>query len=261
MVNTMHATAMIPRMTKWQKAAYFGSALLTHRTVSVHQESQATLRGFFPLLPTKKLAVVENGIAPRALLRGAETPAARHDHVRGRGTDGDREESSSAHRGVRAARARHPHVRLRLLGGGRLEAELRQRANELGVANDVEFCAFREDPSGFLGELDVFCLSSNSEGLPMSLLEALAAGLPVVATGVGGVPDVVAKTDSGWLSPPGDVAAFSAGMEAAIAAPDRVFAASARGATSSPTPSIAWRLITNASTTPSETDESRICHG
>src|SRR5260221_2626946 len=121
-----------------------------------------------------------------------------------------------------AARAKHPQIRLRLLGGGSLETELRQRASELGVASDVEFCPFRPDPSGVLGELDVFCLSSDSEGLPVSLLEALAPGLPVVATKVGGVPDVVARTESGWLSPPGDVAAFTAALEQAIAAPDRL---------------------------------------
>jgi glycosyltransferase involved in cell wall biosynthesis len=222
LVNTMHATAMIPRMTKWQKAAYFGAALLTDRTVSVHQESQATLRGFFPLLPTNKLAVVENGIG---LARYFAVPKRPPRDTITFGTVG-RMATVKNHRllieAFAVARAKHPHVRLRLLGGGRLEPELRQRANELGVANDVEFCAFREDPSGFLGELDVFCLSSDSEGLPMSLLEALAAGLPVVATSVGGVPDVVARTESGWLSPPGDVAAFTAGMEAAIAAPDRV---------------------------------------
>ena len=222
LVNTMHATAMIPRMTKWQKAAYFGSALLTDRTVSVHQESQAALRGFFPLLPTKKLAVVENGIG---LARYFAVPKRPPRDIITFGTVG-RMATVKNHRllieAFAAARARHPHIRLRLLGGGRLEPELRQQALELGVAQDVELCAFRDDPSGFLGEVDVFCLSSDSEGLPMSLLEALAAGLPVVATRVGGVPDVVAKTESGWLAPPGDVAAFTAAMEAAIAAPDRV---------------------------------------
>ena len=221
-VNTMHATAMIPRMAKWEKAVYFGSALLTNRTVSVHRESEATLRGYFPLLPAAKLSVVENGIALGRYFAVPKRPprASITFGAVGRMTN------VKNHRllidAFAAARAKHPHIRLRILGGGPLEGELRQRAQDLGVAGDVELCAFREDPSGFLAELDVFCLSSDSEGLPMSLLEALAAGLPVVATKVGGIPDVVAKTESGWLSPPGDVAAYTAALEQAVAAPDRV---------------------------------------
>ncbi len=219
-VNTMHATAMFPRLRRWQKALYFGAALITDRTVSVHQESQATLRGYFPL-PAAKLAVVENGIA---LARYFAVPKRQPRDVITFGAVG-RMKPVKNHRllieAFAAAKAKHSHIRLRILGGGPLEEELRQRANELGVAAFVEFCPFQDDPSPFLADLDVFCLSSDSEGLPMSLLEAVAAGLPVVATKVGGVPDVVGKTDSGWLCPPGDVGAFAAAIEQAIAAPDR----------------------------------------
>ena len=219
-VNTMHATAMIPRMAKWEKAVYFGSALLTNRTVSVHKESEATLRGYFPL-PSRKLAVVENGIA---LGRYFAVPRRPPRQLITFGAVG-RMTSVKNHRllidAFAAVRARHDHIRLRILGGGPREEELRQRAVERGVAKDVELCPFRTDPSGFLSEIDVFCLSSDSEGLPMTLLEALAAGLPVVSTKVGGVPDVVGKTESGWLSSPGDVHGYAAAMEQAVADADR----------------------------------------
>jgi len=219
-VNTMHATAMIPRMAKWEKAVYFGSALLTNRTVSVHKESEATLRGYFPL-PARKLAVVENGIALGRYFAVAKRPPRQLITFGAVG----RMTNVKNHRllidAFAAVRAKHDHIRLRILGGGSLEEELRKRTIDRGVAKDVELCPFRVDPSGFLSDIDVFCLSSNSEGLPMTLLEALAAGLPVVSTRVGGVPDVVTKTESGWLSPPGDVDGYAAAMEQAIAAPDR----------------------------------------
>jgi glycosyltransferase involved in cell wall biosynthesis len=220
-VNTMHATAMIPRMAKWEKAVYLGSALLTDRTVSVHRESEAALLGFFPLLPKSKLAVVENGIA---LDRYFAVPKRPPRDVITFGAVG-RMTNVKNHRllieAFAAARAKHSNIRLRILGGGSLEVELGRRVQELGLGEDIELCPFRADTSGFLGEIDVFCLSSNSEGLPMTLLEALAAGLPVVSTKVGGVPDVVTKTESGWLSSPGDVDGYAAAMEQAIAAPDR----------------------------------------
>jgi glycosyltransferase involved in cell wall biosynthesis len=220
-VNTMHATAMIPRMTKPDKLLYFGSALITQRTISVHSESLATLRGFFPL-PAAKLGVVENGIA---LTHYFAVPKRQPRALITFGAIG-RMERVKNHRLLIEAfalvKARIPNVQLRILGEGPLEDELRRHAIELGVADCVELCPFRADPWSFLAEIDIFCLSSDSEGLPMSLLEALAAGLPVVATEVGGVPDVVKKTDGGWLSRPGDVTAFAAAMEQAIADTDRI---------------------------------------
>jgi glycosyltransferase involved in cell wall biosynthesis len=219
-VNTMHATAMIPRMTAWEKVVYFAAAQMTDRTVSVHRESEAALRGFFPL-PAEKLRVVENGIALGRYFGVPRRPAR---DVITFGAVG-RMQPVKNHRllieAFAAAHARHPGIRLRILGGGPLEDELRQRASELGVGPSVELCPFRPDPWSFLAEVDVFCLSSDSEGLPMSLLEALASGLPVVSTSVGGVPDVVRKTDSGWLAPAGDVAGYAAALEAAITAPER----------------------------------------
>src|SRR4029077_5966744 len=113
-------------------------------------------------------------------------------------------------------------VRLRLLGGGSLEAMLRRQVDDLGISDAVEFCAFSHDVAGFLAGIDVFVLSSNSEGLPLSLLEAIAAGLPVIGTEVGGVPGVVRASQGGWLCPPRNPAAMATAMEAAIQSPDRL---------------------------------------
>ena len=81
----------------------------------------------------------------------------------------------------------------------------------------MEFCGFGHDVPVFLGSLDIYVLPSEFEALPLSLLEAIASGLPVVATAVGGVAQVVKNTQSGWLCPPNNVDALLAGMESAMA--------------------------------------------
>jgi glycosyltransferase involved in cell wall biosynthesis len=83
---------------------------------------------------------------------------------------------------------------------------------ELASAADVELLGERDDVRHQLAASDVFVLPSRSEGMPMSILEAMAAGLPVVATRVGGVPELVAE-GTGLLVPPGDVDALHAALD------------------------------------------------
>lgn len=117
------------------------------------------------------------------------------------------------------ARAAAPRLRLVLLGSGALEGSLRERANALGIADRVHFAGFRRDIPACLQAADVFVLPSDSEGLPMSLLEALAAGLPVVATRVGGIAEALGKPACGLLVPPRDVEALAGAL--AVVGSDR----------------------------------------
>jgi len=73
----------------------------------------------------------------------------------------------------------------------------------------VIFAGFREDAPRIASSFDVFALSSDHEGLPISLIEALALGKPVVVTGVGGIPEVVHNDREGFVIEPGDVNAFA----------------------------------------------------
>jgi glycosyltransferase involved in cell wall biosynthesis len=86
----------------------------------------------------------------------------------------------------------------------------------------VQFLGFSHDVPGFLAGLDVYVLCSNSEGLPLSLMEAIAAGLPVISTEVGGAPGIVRRTDGGWLCPPNNPQALMNAMELAICYPERL---------------------------------------
>jgi glycosyltransferase involved in cell wall biosynthesis len=91
---------------------------------------------------------------------------------------------------------------------GRLEAE----ARHLGIADRVRFLGSRTDVPEVLGASDVFVLPSLYEGHPLCVMEAMAAGRPVIATAVGGVPEVVRPGETGVLVPPGDVAALAVAM-------------------------------------------------
>jgi glycosyltransferase involved in cell wall biosynthesis len=116
--------------------------------------------------------------------------------------------------------AERPSARLAILGGGPLEAETRGLAEELGLAGAVVLPG-RTEIRDWLERADVFAHSSRWEGFGIVLLEAMLAGLPIVATRVSAVPEVVVDGETGLLVEPGDDAAFSAALAALVADPDR----------------------------------------
>lgn len=102
------------------------------------------------------------------------------------------------------------NARLRIAGDGPLYEDCKNLANQLESTNYIEFLGNVEDIDGLLNGADVFVLSSDSEAMPISILEAMAHGLPIVATKVGGVPDVV--SDNGLLVEKGDEDALCEAM-------------------------------------------------
>lgn len=127
-----------------------------------------------------------------------------------------------------------------VLGDGPERESLAARARELGVADRVRFAGFHPDPAPFLDAADLFVLPSRAEGLPLALLEAMAAGLAVVATRCGsGVVDALDGGAAGVLVPPGDPAALAAAVRTLVADPERrvtlAAAARARAAAFEPT--------------------------
>jgi len=86
---------------------------------------------------------------------------------------------------------------------------LQQLVRELNLEKNVHFLGWRSDILAILGECDIVLLPSFTEGLPRSLLEAMALGKPVIATQVGGIPELIRNKIDGLLVPPGDVAALS----------------------------------------------------
>jgi glycosyltransferase involved in cell wall biosynthesis len=110
---------------------------------------------------------------------------------------------------------------LLLVGDGDDRERLEQRAHDLGLARTCLFLGYQEDVATWYAVCDAIALTSASEGTPVTIIEALAAGRAVVATSVGGVPDVVDEGETGFLVPPGDTEALAARLELLARDPER----------------------------------------
>ncbi len=115
-----------------------------------------------------------------------------------------------------------PETRFVIVGSGPDRAALESLSDTLGIASNVALLGERSDVTNLLSAMDLFVLSSPEEGMPNVVLEAMAAGLPVVATGVGGTPEVVADGKTGLLVPPGDPPRLAGAITTMLADPDRM---------------------------------------
>ncbi len=114
----------------------------------------------------------------------------------------------------------HPRLHLLIVGSGGLREEYEALARKLGVGEAVQLLGEREDVPDCLAAMDLFVLPSLNEGMGRALVEAMAAGRPVVATRVGGVPAVVEHRRTGLLVPPGDSAALAAAIDELLQRPE-----------------------------------------
>jgi glycosyltransferase involved in cell wall biosynthesis len=114
-----------------------------------------------------------------------------------------------------------PDAWLAIAGRGGEEENLRRLARELGIAERVHLLGLRDDIPRLLAAGDVFVQPSRSEGLPLAVLEAMAQGIPVVATDVGGVGEAVSDAETGYLVRPGDPAGLATAVGRILDSPDR----------------------------------------
>ena len=119
-------------------------------------------------------------------------------------------------------RERVPGVRIVIAGQpgrGDLYDRLQQMRTELGLQETVQFIGFIDDPAGFLANLDLFMLSSVTEGFSIATIQAMAAGLPVLVTQSGGPQEIVTHGVNGWMVPPGDPDSLAAAVARLAADP------------------------------------------
>jgi glycosyltransferase involved in cell wall biosynthesis len=122
-------------------------------------------------------------------------------------------------RAAQLVRERRPDCRFAIVGDGSERERLEAESRALGLDGSVRFFGWRRDLPAVFGDLDVVVNSSINEGTPVSLIEALAADRPVVATRVGGTPDLLRNGEHGWLVPPQQPEALAGAILEALERP------------------------------------------
>ena len=175
-------------------------------------------------LDEERCVVVHNGVncTPLYPREGAHRDAMRTE-LGATGTDTvvvltvGRLEEQKAHQHIfhvaAATRDSHPHLHFALVGGGSREAELRALSRELGVTDRVTMLGLRRDVPELLGSADLFFNCSDWEGMPLTTIEAMASGLPVVATHTEGA-DQLLNAETGQVVPVGDAGEMAAALGA-----------------------------------------------
>jgi glycosyltransferase involved in cell wall biosynthesis len=201
-VNTRHS-ATTSTGAPYQERYYRWVQPLTSHVVFVCDYVRCQLQ---PRLryPAKKCSVIINGIPLDRFLANPASPGGALPRIRF-GTIG-RLVPAKGHSVLIDAfsrvAGRLPHAGLRIFGYGPLESELRQQIQRLGMSDRITLEGPARDSAQALRDLDIFVFSSLNEGLPVVILEAMAAGLPIVSTRVGGVPEVAPESLFPWFCPP-----------------------------------------------------------
>lgn len=218
-VNTFHGPGNLTNIDKklllFEVSCLFSDQVVACcSSVGVHLERLTRIA-------RRQAIVIPNGVSLSRFLARPAAPAGKELVI---GTVG-RLVAVKDHRSLidafRRVLKQEPNVKLELLGDGPLRSELEEQARTLEVSKQVTFHGASLDVPTFLSGLHVFVLSSSSEGLPLTLIEAMASGLPVVATAVGEVPELVRRSDAGWICAPGKPEEMEAALLAAVRSPDR----------------------------------------
>lgn len=187
---------------------------IVDRYVAVSSAMTACLRTTLAI-PEEKIRVIQNGI-DIAALGGPSDPALRAVLQEGSNRPlvftPARLHSQKGHTYLLEAAAQIPDAVFVLAGEGEERPRLEEQARRLQIADRVRFLGSRQDIPALMACCDLFVLPSLYEGLPLSVLEAMAAGRPVVATSVNGTPEAVIDGVTGLLVPPSDAKALSAAI-------------------------------------------------
>lgn len=225
------ATAHGANFARGYKRRIFGAAVLrpgrSFRLTAVSGALARTIAGDL-LLPAGHIEVVRNGIDMPPPSREPRTPSSEAFRLVAVGNLYPVKNHAALVRIVGALRDRGVPAELDVLGRGGEEASLRAEIGRLGLTDAVRLQGFRSDVDSFLRGADVFVSSSLSEQMPLSIMEAMARGLPVVASRVGGVPEIVDDGVTGLLFDSGDEIAACEHLAGLWHDPARRFALGAR---------------------------------
>lgn len=167
-----------------------------------------------------KIVVMHNAVT----LPGVPTDPRTYQGVLFLGCLGTRKSPDVLLRAAKALRTRFPEVRYRFGGDGDVD-KYRALAEQLGVADACDFVGWvtGEDKEKLIQQTGVFCLPSRHEGMPMSMLEMMAYGIPCIMTPVGGIPQVIRDCENGYMTPVGDAEALAERLAQLLASPELRF--------------------------------------
>jgi glycosyltransferase involved in cell wall biosynthesis len=231
-VATTHLFVELP-YTLSQRLQQHLLAQLIDRSVAVSTAVAVQLRQSF-LIPNKKMQMIHNGIDTTRFTGQRNLELRRQlcgEYNRPIVLTPARLDKQKGHAYLLQAAAMLPNVTFVLAGDGPERASLHAKAHALGLDKRVIFLGHRNDIGDLLMACDVCVLPSLYEGLPISLLEAMAANTPVIATAVGGTPELITHNNTGLLVKPGNVAALAQAITTLLAEPQRAqqYAKAARG--------------------------------
>lgn len=209
-VFTSHGWAFNESRPEWQKAVikflHWGTLLLAHKVICVSDGAKRDIENW-PLV-TKKVRVIRNGVESFNLLsreRARNELGITGDHlVFGSIAELHHIKGLDILLLAWSDFVKHSPAKLVILGGGDDKEFLEKLAESLGISDSVEFKGFVPEARQYLSAFDIFVLPSRSEGLPYAPLEAGIAKLPVIATSVGGIPEVIVSGVNGALVPAED---------------------------------------------------------
>ena len=194
-------------------------ALFTDRIITVSETLKKELVEKYRIAPEKKFSVVELGFELEELFK---LPTKNNTEIINIGIVGRLVPIKNHKMLFKVCRAGlNLPYRIVVIGDGEIKGELEKYAEELGMKDMVEFRGWVKDLKAIYEGLDIVALTSLNEGTPVSLIEAMAAGRPVVATRVGGVADIVQDGKSGYLVESEDVAGFSQKLADLIKDPEK----------------------------------------
>nr|MBQ8244351.1 glycosyltransferase [Oscillospiraceae bacterium] len=161
-------------------------------------EVQRTILSFYGL-PEDRVPVVYNGIDLSRCIPKTEYALGPTVKLLNIGRFNEQKNHKGLLESFRALLQKHPNCRLDLIGDGELREEMERYAAQLGISGSVRFLGSQSNVYPYLQAADIFVLPSKYEGMPMTIIEAMGTGLPVVAAEVGGIPDMLKAGESGLL--------------------------------------------------------------
>lgn len=225
-IHTKHGPELSP--SRWQPRMNQLSGLLSDRVVAVSTHTRDEVIRAERVSPAKVLTIL-NGVDPAEFAPGRDRAAARARlgvpaggvHIGCVARLSPIKDHATLIDAFARLRARRQDVHLTLVGDGETRAALEEQVERLGLRGAVTFAGTRRDVHEILPAFDIFAMSSLTEGISLTLIEAAAAGLAIVATRVGGNPEIIDELESGILVPPQNPGALAEALYLVACNPER----------------------------------------